>query len=162
MLSGLWFHFFPGIVVDRKLFDFKTISFVVNIMCHTSNGRLGNVSSSLLVLMVVWEWNLRMALIRRHFYALTHIDCIHIVRIVCHEFFLSLSWMNISGSLHICFLPCACSSTCHSLTVASAELLTYSVIVIRIWMEVVSSPWKRREPTLLVASLVLKWFIDVW
>ena len=64
--------------------------------------------------------------------------------------------------MHICFLPCACSSAGNSLAVARAQLITYSVIVIRIRVEVVASPRKRRKPTLLVASLVLKRFIYIW
>ena len=53
MLSGLCFHLLSGVVVHGQLFDFETISFVVNLVSHTSEDWLGTITSSLLVLVVV-------------------------------------------------------------------------------------------------------------
>ena len=64
MLSGLCFHLLSGVVVHGQLFDFETISFVVNLVSHTSEHRLGTVPSSLLVLVVVREGDLGVALVR--------------------------------------------------------------------------------------------------
>ena len=53
MLSGLCFHLLSGVVVHGQLFNFETISFVVNLVSHTSEDWLGIITSSLLVLVVV-------------------------------------------------------------------------------------------------------------
>ena len=53
MLSGLCFHLLAGVVVHGQLFDFEAISFVVDLVSHASEHRLGTVPSSLLVLVVV-------------------------------------------------------------------------------------------------------------
>ena len=67
MFTSLALHFFAGIIVDWQLFDFETISFVVNLVCETAQMLcilfLVHIACSLLVLMVIGKWNFGMTLI---------------------------------------------------------------------------------------------------
>lgn len=146
MLTYFILHWLIIIVVLRQLLNFKTRWFWAANLCS-----LSTLISILIVLIInraIWF------LLTVNSIILTYVYGVWII-LIC----LSLSWLNLPFTLDICFLSCASPST------ANSSWITSTIILRRLWVEILSSSWKSWQYILVLIFhlvLIFQWFIYFW